>query len=80
MPKTRVTKRDRHVPGQGASIQVPFKIGGRKSQRSALRMTVEELLQEYNKGGTRGRDRNKIRQVLQMRGITDFTAVSNEAA
>lgn len=79
MPKLRRAKKDRNAP-QPAAIRTPFKIGGRKSPKSALRMTTEELLQEYNRGGTRGRDRNKIRQVLQMRGVTDFTVVTEEAA
>lgn len=73
MPKTRVVKKNRMQPGQGAPIHVPFKLGGRKSVKSALRMTTEELLKEFNRGGVRGRDKNKIKQVLELRGVTDFS-------
>ena len=67
MPKTRVVKKDRNIPGQGRTIQVPFKIGGRKSVRSALRMTTQELKDLLESSSTRGRDRRKIQQVLDRR-------------
>lgn len=67
MPKTRIAKKDRNVPGQGAPLRIPFKIGGRKSVRSALRMTTPELQELLESPNTRGRDKNKIRQVLALR-------------
>ncbi len=64
MPKSR-TK----VKGQPETYScTKFKIGGRNSSKSALRMTTEELQTALESGNTRGRDKNKIRQVLQMRG------------
>ena len=66
MPKSRT--RDRGTR-KTTYFRAKFKIGGRKSSRSALRMTTEELLELLESNGTRGRDKNKIRQVLDMRGI-----------
>ena len=65
MPKSR-----QQVRGQASTYsRTKFKIGGRNSTRSALHMTTEELQDLLQGGSTRGRDKQKIRQVLRMRGI-----------
>lgn len=67
MPKARSTTKIRGF--QGNPIRTRMKIGGRSGVRSALRMTNEELLDLYNNTGTRGKDRNKVKQVLEGRGV-----------
>lgn len=65
MPKSR-----QQVRGQASTYSITkFKIGGRSSTKSALRMTNEELQEALESGNTRGRDKVKIRRVLEMRGI-----------
>lgn len=79
MPKSRQVKKDRNAPTP-AAIRTPVKIGGRKSSKSALRMSTEELLEALNSSNTRGRDKGKIRNVLHGRGITDFELTQEDAA
>jgi hypothetical protein len=76
MPKARSTTKIRGF--QGNPIRVAMKIGGRSSTRSALRMSNEELLELYNSKGTRGKDRNKIKKVLESRGIDPNATVDDE--
>ena len=65
MPKSRQQVRG----GPTKYSRTKFKIGGRSSTRSALHLTTEELQDLLAGGSTRGRDKQKIRQVLRMRGI-----------
>jgi hypothetical protein len=67
MPKARFQPQARGM--QGRSQRIRFKIGGRNSTRSALAMSDQELLEAYTSKSTRGRDRNKMRQVVQLRGL-----------
>ena len=63
MPKSRTAaaKGQKAVP-----LQVPFKLGGRKSTVSALRLSTDELLERLAKGG---KDVSKITTVLDQRGV-----------
>ena len=63
MPKTRVASRKGQKP---KPVQVPFKLGGRKSTVSALSLSNDELLERLAKGG---KDVRKIVQVLDARGV-----------
>jgi hypothetical protein len=67
MPKARFKSTVRGV--QGRSQRIRFKIGGRESTKSALTLTNDELLEAFAAKNTRGRDRNKIKQVLDLRGL-----------
>lgn len=67
MPKTRNKPVVRGQ--QGTSQRVRFKIGGRKSTRCALTMSDAELVEMFLAKSTRGRDRNKLKQVIQTRGL-----------
>ena len=51
------------------SQHVKFKIGGRKSTTSALRVPTQELLDKYQSTTTRGRDKPRIQQALARRRI-----------
>ena len=66
MPKTRVNVQK----GQKSRVErVKFKIGGRKSRRSAVTMGNDALIAVLNDSNTRGRDRQTARNVLVSRGI-----------
>lgn len=53
---------------KSTSVQRKFKLGGRKNTIGALSLNNDELLKRYE-STSRGRDRNKIQQVLQARGV-----------
>ncbi len=76
MPKSRTTDR---TTRKTTYIRSKFKLGGRKSMRSALRMSTEELLEELDRHGLRGRDRAKIRKVLDKRGVNLASKAEKEA-
>lgn len=66
MPKSRTATQ------RGAKSKVDrvkFKVGGRKSRRSAINMTTDELLAAVDASNTRGRDRQLMRRVLVSRGV-----------
>ncbi len=49
-------------------IQTKFKIGGRKSNVSAIGLSNKDLLKSYENTG-RGRDKPKLRQIALKRGL-----------
>lgn len=58
-------------PKKGAKsigIRTKFKLGGRKSNKSALFLTNEELLAQLEKP-SRKRDRNKLEKLAASRGL-----------
>lgn len=67
MPKNR--QRVSKQPGaKSVAVRTKFKIGGRKTNKGAKALSnteAKELL-----GSVRKRDRNKLRRVLESRGIT----------
>lgn len=66
MPKSR------RVIAKGrpsVSQRVKFKIGGRKSNISALLLSTDQLMDKLTASGTRRRDIPRIQQALAMRGI-----------
>ena len=65
MPKSRQQVRG----GPSTYSRTKFKIGGRNSVKSALHMTTEELLAGIESGNTRGRDKQKMRQAVRLRGV-----------
>ena len=52
------------------NVRTKFKLGGRKSNNSALTMTTDELIKRLANLST-GRERPKITQVLHKRGLSD---------
>lgn len=50
-------------------IRVKYKLGGRKSNKSALMLTDEQLVESYH-NPVRKRDRSKILAVANSRGIS----------
>lgn len=72
MSKTR-----EQSPKKGAKslpVRVKFKLGGRKSKKSALELSNEELLKVYE-SPSRKRDREKVLQVIQQRKLEIPTTV-----
>ena len=65
MPKTRAAA---SVGQKKKPSKFSFKLGGRKSAISALRLTTAELVERYESGNNR-KDRNKIQKVLSDRGV-----------
>ena len=59
------------------SVQRKFKLGGRKQTVSALALSTDELLKKFE-SPSRARDKGKIQQVLNMRGILDIPAAIAE--
>ena len=53
------------------NVRRKFKLGGRKQAVSALALSTDELLKKFE-SPSRGRDKGKIQQVLNMRGILDI--------
>lgn len=76
MPKSKIRSRETK---RVTYFRAKFKLGGRKSPRSALRMTTEELIEELNRDGCRGRDKAKIRKVLAKRRVVDFSLPESAA-
>lgn len=66
MPKTRRPANRRGA--KSISKRIKFKIGGRKSEKSALDLTKDELLDAIQNWKGRGRDLLKLLQVKDMRG------------
>lgn len=79
MPQARTPRKSRNDRRLGAP-HTPLKIGGRKSTKSALRMTNKELLEASGNPNTRPRDMHKIMTVLRMRGLTTFKVVESKEA
>lgn len=69
MPKAKVANERGSRKTRNAHSK--FKLGGRKSNVSALSLSTDELLKKFDKP-SRGRDKGKIQQVLHMRGILDI--------
>ncbi len=67
MPKTRKQKKRGSVH-KADPLLFKFKLGNRKSSTSALRLSDEELLKRFFTQG-KSKDRQKIQQVLQARGV-----------
>ena len=61
------------------NVRRKFKLGGRKQSISALALSTDELLKKFA-SPSRGRDKGKIQQVLNMRGILDIPAAIAERA
>lgn len=68
MPKTRKVKRVGGSVAKSDPLRFKFKLGGRKSSKSALHMTSDELLKKFFSPG-KSKDKQKIQQVLHMRGV-----------
>ena len=68
MPKTRKSKRKGGSAAKSDPIRLKFKLGGRKSSTSALMLSDAELLKRFFSPG-KGKDKNKIVQVLHARGV-----------
>jgi len=64
MPKASIM-----IPGSRKmrKVNAKFKIGNRKSNIAGLSLTTEQLLEKFD-STTRGRDRQKIAQILGRRG------------
>jgi hypothetical protein len=67
MPKTRKQKK-RGTVQKADPLRFKFKLGNRKSSTSALHMPSEELLKKFFAPG-KSKDKQKIQQVLHMRGV-----------
>lgn len=67
MSKTR--KQNPKRASKSLPIRVKFKLGGRKSNQSALHLTDEKLMEQYQTTN-RPRDKAKILQVIQKRGLS----------
>lgn len=63
MPKGKIEGKNR----TRQNVIRKFKVGGRKSTRSALQMSVAELEEFVNSKSGRARDRAKVRRVLDKR-------------
>jgi len=68
MPKTRNTKKRGGSSAKSDPARFKFKICGRKSSTSALSLSSDELLKKFFAPG-KTKDRQKIQQVLHMRGV-----------
>ena len=66
MAKTR--KQNPKKRAKSLSIQVKFKMGGRKGMKSALSLSDEELLAQAAKP-TRKRDRSMLMLLVHKRGL-----------
>lgn len=67
MSKTR--KQNPKRASKSLPIRVKFKLGGRKSNKSALMLSDEQLVEAYS-NPTRKRDRAKILAAASRRGVT----------
>ena len=67
MPKTRKSK-VRGTTHKADPLTFKFKLGGRKSSTSALALSSEVLLKKFFTPG-KTKDKQKIQQVLQARGV-----------
>lgn len=80
MPKTR--RKLSKIDNKSRSVQIAFKLSGRKSEKSALRMSTEDLIDAYNSKATRKKDLNKIKTVLLNRNYDfeteNFELISEE--
>ena len=77
MPKTRKQKRKGGSAAKSDPLRFKFKIGGRKSSKSALHMTSEELLNKFF-SPSKSKDKQKIQQVLHMRGVEIVEPVTED--
>lgn len=77
MPKTRRVKRVGGSVAKSDPLRFKFKIGGRKSSKSALNMTSEELLNKFFSPG-KNKDKQKMQQVLHMRGVEIVEPVTED--
>ena len=68
MPKTRNAKRRGGSMAKSDPLRFKFKLGGRKSSVSALRLSDDELLKKFFSPG-KSKDKQKIQQVLQARKV-----------
>ena len=68
MPKTRNSKRKGGSVAKSDPLRFKFKLGGRKSSTSALALSDEELLKKFF-SPSKSKDKQKIQQVLHMRGV-----------
>ena len=69
MPKKRVSRKTRGGHRvKGDSIRRKFRIGNRKTGKSAHDVSTSELLEIAEKGD-RNKDRAMARKVLQLRGV-----------
>jgi hypothetical protein len=68
MPKTRKQKRKGGSAAKSDPLRFKFKLGGRKSSTSALHLTDAELLKKFF-SPSKSKDKQKIQQVLHMRGV-----------
>jgi hypothetical protein len=66
MPKARIAVKNAKNPG----IRTKCKIGGRKMTKSMFTMKDDELLEAYTAPNTRGRDRQKIKRMMDSRGLS----------
>ena len=76
MPKARKQK-ERGSVRKAEPARFKFKLGGRKNSTSALALSTDELLKKYDAPSMK-KDRNKIAQVLNMRGVYIGTSVEEE--
>lgn len=67
MSKTR--KQNPKRASKSLPIKIKYKLGGRKSNKSALMLSDEQLVEAYN-NPTRKRDRPKIMRVMNKRKVT----------
>ena len=67
MSKTR--KQSAKKSSKSLPVRVKYKLGGRKSNKSALDLSDEQLIEAYN-NPTRKRDRLKILAVANKRKVT----------
>lgn len=68
MPKTRHAKVRGGSTHKADALTFKFKLGGRKSSTSALALSSDELLKRFFTL-KKGKDRQKIQQVLQARKV-----------
>ena len=76
MPKTRKTKPRGSVAQKADSLSFKFKLGGRKSQTSALAMSTKALVDKFDTAS--GKDKQKIMKVLHRRGVHIGTSMIEE--